>query len=161
MPGPKFIMKRARSEPLPDILASPSEAVASGFTSTNYAPGFCSFTLQLFQQCLHTPSEGWHNQMLGMLYSVEDQNRVTAVRYPEGTGRIDNRAVRLKGMGDLTVAYSSEDRQTYFSFAPKGGYWSTLTTSTPDAKGMCDWKPWTREETGCNESHQNDHPRVR
>jgi hypothetical protein len=99
--------------------------------------------------------------MLGMLYSVEDQNRATAVRYPEGTGRIDNRAVRLKGMGDLTVAYSSEDRQTYFSFAPKGGYWSTLTTSTPDAKGMCDWKPWTREETGCNESHQNDHPRVR
>ena len=153
-------MKRARSEPLPDILVLPPDSVASGSSPADYAPGFCSFKLQLFQQCLHTPSEGWHNQMLGMLYSVEDQSRVTVVRYPEGTGRIDDRSVRLQGMGGLTVAYSSVDRQAYFSFAPKGGYWSTLTTSTPDAKGMCDWKPWTRDETGCDENHQNDHPRV-
>jgi hypothetical protein len=73
--------------------------------------------------------------MLGMLYSIEDNNRVTAAWYPEGTGRIDDRSVKLTGMGDLTVAYSSQDKQMYFSFAPKGGYWSTLTSNTPDAKG--------------------------
>ena len=153
-------MKRVRNEPLPDILSSPLDSVASGYSTANYAPGFCSFKLQLFQQCLHTPSEGWHNQMLGMLYSVEDQNRATAVTYPEGTGRIDGRAVRLGGMGGLKVAYNPEDRQTYFQFEPKGGFWSTLTQSTPDAVGICDWKPWTRDETGCDEGHQNDHPRV-
>ena len=153
-------MKRVRNEPLPDILSSPLDSVASGYSTANYAPGFCSFKLQLFQQCLHTPSEGWHNQMLGMLYSVEDQNRATAVTYPEGTGRIDGRAVRLGGMGGLKVAYNPEDRQTYFQFEPKGGFWSTLTQSTPDAVGICDWKPWTRDEIGCDEGHQNDHPRV-
>jgi hypothetical protein len=160
MPGTESAEKRARSEPLPEILLTPPTAMASGKSSSNYAPGFCSFKLQLFQQCLHTPAEGWHNQMLGMLYSVEDNNHVTAVWYPEGTGRIDDRSVRLNGMGGLTVAYKSQDRQMYFSFAPKGGYWSTLTTDTPDAKGMCSWKPWTRSETVCDENHQNDHPRV-
>ena len=153
-------MKHVRNEPLPDIFSSPLDSVASGYSTANYAPGFCSFKLQLFQQCLHTPSEGWHNQMLGMLYSVEDQNRATVVTYPEGTGRIDGRAVRLRGMGGLKVAYNPEDRQTYFQFEPKGGFWSTLTQSTPDAVGICDWKPWTRDETGCDEGHQNDHPRV-
>ncbi|CAN9288697.1 unnamed protein product [Alternaria alternata] len=160
VPSPKSSMKRVRNEPLPDILSSPLDSVASGYSTANYAPGFCSFKLQLFQQCLHTPSEGWHNEMLGMLYSVEDQNRATAVTYPEGTGRIDGRAVRLGGMGGLKVAYNPEDRQTYFQFEPKGGFWSTLTQSTPDAVGICDWKPWTRDETGCDEGHQNDHPRL-
>jgi hypothetical protein len=161
MSRPKSTVKRARSEPLPEILSAPPNSVASGSSSaSNYAPGFCSFKLQLFQQCLHTPAEGWHNQMLGMLYSIEDNNRVTAVWYPEGTGRIDDRSVKLTGMGDLRVAYSSQDKQMYFSFAPKGGYWSTLTTNTPDAKGMCSWKPWTRNEVGCEEKFNNDHPRV-
>ncbi|KAG9191007.1 hypothetical protein G6011_09095 [Alternaria panax] len=160
IPSPKSSMKRVRNEPLPDILASPPESVANADSAANYAPGFCSFKLQLFQQCLHTPSEGWHNQMLGMLYSVEDQNRVIAATYPEGTGRIDGRSVRLGGMGGLKVAYNPEDRQAYFQFEPKGGFWSTLTLSTPDAVGMCDWKPWTRDETGCDEKRQNDHPRL-
>ncbi|KAH6875800.1 hypothetical protein BKA58DRAFT_454829 [Alternaria rosae] len=159
-PESDFAVKRARSEQLPENLSTPPNSVAASSTSDNYAPGFCSFKLQLFQQCLHTPAEGWHNQMLGMLYSVEDNNRETAVIYPEGTGRIDKGGVRLMGMGGLIVVYSPQDRQTYFSFDPKGGYWSTLTTNTPDAKGICSWNPWTRGETGCDENHQNDHPRL-
>ena len=161
MPESKQTMKRTRDEPLPEILSAPPSSLASGSTTTaNYAPGYCSFKMQLLQQCLHTSSEGWHNQMLGMLYSIQDNNRVTVATYPEGTGRIDDRAVRLTGIGGLKVAYNSQDKQAYFAFEPKGGWWSTATKDAPGIKGLCHWDPWTRNEVECSETTTNDHPRV-
>ncbi|KAF1944747.1 hypothetical protein EJ02DRAFT_420058 [Clathrospora elynae] len=137
----------------PPILLTAVPSPVSGYTSggETYAPGFCSFHLQLFNQCLHTPSEGWHSQMLAMLYSMQDNNRKTVVAYPEGAGRIDNRAMGLMGMGNFKLAYNGADEQMYFSYDKPGGWWSTATKDDGHAFGLCSWGAWTRGSGVCDD----------
>lgn len=115
--------------------------------AASYAHGYCSFKMQLFQQCVQTPQEGWHAEMLGMLYSMEDNDRKTVVTYPDGVGRIDKGAIRLLGMGDFRIAYSNEEKQVYFAF--DGGWWATFTKDDGHAYGLCRWGSWTKPDLVC------------
>ncbi|KAF2825849.1 hypothetical protein CC86DRAFT_254138, partial [Ophiobolus disseminans] len=111
-----------------------------------YAHGYCSFKLQLMQQCLNNPEEKWHNEMLGNIFSIQDNAKQTVVSYPAGAGRIDNRIKWLTGMGDgLHLVY--QDNQVYFKF--DGGLWSTDTKDDGKAYGLCHWGTWSRGEWGC------------
>jgi hypothetical protein len=161
--APKSTEKRDMA--LPPILAdSPTSTTPSTNLSAKdypYAPGMCSFKLQLFNQCLHNPDEDY-SQILGMIYSIQDNNRVTVATYPEGAGRIDGRAVALQGIGELRIGYDLMDNQTYFAYMPVGGWWSTATKDDGNAKGLCAWGAWTREQDICDDSPEayRDHPRV-
>jgi hypothetical protein len=112
--------------------------------------------MQLLQQCLYTPDTDWHTEILGNLFSIEDNNRATAVRYPSGAGRIDGGHIkRLTGMGDdgLSLAYWSDDK-VYFRF--DGGLWDTGTQDDGKAYGLCSWGEWTRGEIECAEESRRE-----
>ncbi|CAO2655178.1 Nn.00g102420.m01.CDS01 [Neocucurbitaria sp. VM-36] len=123
----------------------------SDTSAASYAHGYCSFKMQLFNQCIHTPEDGWHSQMLGLLYSIEDNDHKTAVTYPEGAGRIDRGAIRLTGMGDFRLAYNNDDKQVYFAF--DGGWWATSTKDDGKAFGLCKWNAWTKPDLVCVPEH--------
>jgi hypothetical protein len=164
--APKQIKSRAERA-LPPILArepaftSLSANISMSSKDFPYAPGICRFNLQLFNQCLHSPEEDY-SQMLGMIYSIRDDNNVIVATYPEGAGRLDARSVALQGIGELRMGYNTDDNQMYFAYLPVGGWWSTGEPDDGDAKGMCRWGAWTREAGACDDSEEayNDHPRV-
>jgi hypothetical protein len=164
--APKSIKSRATERPLPPILAGKPTSVSlsanismSLSSDIPYAKGICRFHLQLFNQCLHNPDEDY-SQILGMIYSIQDNNMATVATYPEGAGRIDGRAVGLQGIGELRIAYNTDDNQVYFSYLPVGGWWSTGEPDDGDAKGVCKWGAWTRPADKCDTNSNNDHPRV-
>jgi hypothetical protein len=162
--APKSIKSRAAERPLPPVLArEPAQITMSANISTSsdipYAKGICSFHLQLFNQCLHNPDEDY-SQYLGMIYSIQDNNKTTVATYPEGAGRLDGRSVALQGIGELRMAYNTDDNHMYFSYLPVGGWWSTGEPDDGDAKGMCRWDLWTRPQDKCDLDSNNDHPRV-
>jgi hypothetical protein len=113
-----------------------------------YAHGYCSFKLQLMQQCLFTPTENWHNEMLGNIFSIQDSAGNTAVSYPSGAGCIDNRIKLLTGMGD-GLYITHQDNKVWFKF--DGGKWDTSTQDDGNAYGLCNWGKWSRMEWGCEE----------
>ncbi|KAF1837747.1 hypothetical protein BDW02DRAFT_565672 [Decorospora gaudefroyi] len=159
-------IKRAENDAiaLPPILSNPSPPTlpATGSTtgsSLPYAPGHCSFHLQLFSQCLHTPTAGWHTQTLGMIHSIQDNNRETVATYPEGAGRIDDRAVALTGIGELRIGYDTKVEEVFFAFDKVGGWWSTGTKDAEGIMGLCEWGAWTRPQGKCDES-VSEHPRL-
>jgi hypothetical protein len=84
------------------------------------------------------------------MYSLQDNKQNTVSQWPEGVGRIDDRAVRLTGIGELKLAYSTEDKQMYFSFDKPGGWWSTSIKDEGDPYGLCHWGAWTRDELVCD-----------
>jgi hypothetical protein len=116
--------------------------------------------MQLFQQCLYSPSDDWHTEILGNLYSIEDNDRKTAIRFPEGAGRIDGGRIKhLTGMGSegLYVTYWNDDK-VYFRF--DGGLWDTSTSDNGNAYGLCQWGAWTKDRIDCGEKNAGQY-RVR
>jgi len=132
-----------------DALSTSTIQMPGTILSPSYAHGYCSFKMQLMQQCLHNPSENWHNEILGNLFSIEDADRKTVVAFPEGAGRIDGQIKRLTGMGDgLYITYHTNS-QVYFRY--DGALWDTTTKDDGKAQGLCHWGPWSRGEWGCEE----------
>ena len=139
---------RDDNDPLEAISALSNDVVQIGGNdfSASYAHGYCSFKMQLVQQCMNNPKENWHNEILGNLYSIEDANRKTVVRYPDGAGRIDNTIKRLTNFGDgLLLTY--KDNIVFFRFDEAS--WNTKTPDDGHANGLCHWSEWTRPEWGC------------
>ncbi|KAF1846932.1 uncharacterized protein K460DRAFT_50539 [Cucurbitaria berberidis CBS 394.84] len=147
----KHVQARTISSALDLVPVGQVSPVGGDTSAVPYAHGYCSFKMQLSNQCIHTPEQGWHSQMLGMLYSIEDNDRKTAVMYPNGVGRIDQGAIRLLGMGDFRLAYSNDDKQVYFAF--NGGWWATNTKDDGHAFGLCSWNPWTKPDLVCIPEH--------
>ena len=145
--GSKFTVNpRSITPDLPSILAlDPTTATAPvdpALGDTAYSPGHCSFSLTLFNECIYSPAENWHTQLIALLPSIQDNDRRTVVTYPEGAGRIDAGAKRLLGMGDFRIAYDSNDGQVYFSY--NGGWWATNTKDDGKAFGLCQWGSWSK-----------------
>jgi hypothetical protein len=92
------------------------------------------------------------------MYSLQDNSQNTVSVWSEGVGRIDDRAVRFTGIGELKLAYDTEDKQMYFSFDKPGGWWSTSTKDEGDSYGFCEWGAWTRNELVCD--GENEYLRV-
>ncbi|KAF2126459.1 hypothetical protein P153DRAFT_346215 [Dothidotthia symphoricarpi CBS 119687] len=130
------------------LIESVSPATGNTLAAT-YAHGVCSYKLQLFQECIHTPAANWHTQTLGLLFSIEDNDHKTVVRFPEGAGDIQERHIMLTNIGTgLHLLYHSDDR-TYFRFDEC--YWDTATKHDDRACGLCDVKAWTKQEMQCDE----------
>jgi hypothetical protein len=111
-----------------------------------------SVHMQLFEQCLFTPAEAWHTQVLGNIFSIADNTHKPYALYPEGAGRIDHdRVVRLTGMGGGLVLTYHTNNQTYFGFDT--GRWNTLTKDDGKGVGFCDWTgKWTKDVLACDET---------
>jgi len=136
--------------PFPDFTSSSISSVSPTSFNASYAHGYCSFKLQLMEQCLHNPVELWHTEMLGNIFSIQDGERQTAVVYKEGAGRIDERAKWLGGLGGGVTFTFFHDQKTYFRFDGKN--WDSESKDNGDDKwvGVCQQLPFSRASLSCS-----------
>jgi hypothetical protein len=99
------------------------------------------------------PEDRWHTEILGNLFSIQDNDHKTAVSYPEGAGRIDGKIKRLTGMGDGLYLTYWTNNQVYFRY--DNGLWDTTTKDDGHAYGLCNWSPWTRDPIDCSEKNSS------
>lgn len=141
-------------DPFSDFSSLAVSSVSGSKVNASYAHGTCSFKLQLMEQCLHNPTELWHTEMLGNIFSIQDGERTTAVVYPEGAGRIDERAKQLVNIGrnGLMLTFF-HDQKTYFRFDGKS--WDTGSKDDGDDKwiGVCQQRPFSRGTLNCSAEH--------
>ena len=114
----------------------------------DFAHGMCSFHNPLFQECVHTPKDGWNVQTLGLLNYIWDNNDQLIVRYPEHTVRIDGRVKLLTNIGDGLRVTFSNDGNAYFGYGDC--VWGSQTEADKNACGYCEWGPWTSDTLQCN-----------
>jgi hypothetical protein len=151
LPVTEPVLSAHTTDPISDFLSLSVSSVAGSELNASYAHGTCSFKLQLMEQCLHNPTELWHTEMLGNIFSIQDGERATAVVYPEGAGRIDERAKQLVNIGrnGLMLTFF-HDQKTYFRFDGKS--WDTDSKDEGDEKwiGVCQQRPFSRETLSCS-----------
>jgi len=126
--------------------------VSTKSVNATYAHGYCSFHLQLMHQCLHNPTELWHTEMLGNIFSIQDGDRKTVVMYPEGAGRIDERQKRLGSIGQngLQMVFF-HDQKTYFRFDGKSWDSGSKDDGNDKWSGVCRQEQWSREKLECRQ----------
>ncbi|KAH7067331.1 hypothetical protein BKA63DRAFT_116313 [Paraphoma chrysanthemicola] len=129
------------------FISSPDTTTSASLLTPAWAHGACSFTLTLSNQCLHNPAANWHLEMFGNIPSIEDADRKTIVRYPNGAGRIDSRVKLLTGMGNGLYLTYHTDGKVYFRW--DNGPWDTGTPDDGVSPGLCHWGAWNRGAIEC------------
>lgn len=140
------------NNPLEDLTALSTNAILITGTDihADYVHGWCNFRMQLKQQCVNKPNEGWHNEMLNYLPNIYDPEGKVVISFPQNDTRIDwpNKR-RYRGFGQDGLQMVWQNGQVYYDF--DGGRWDTTTKDDGMQYGKCTWLPWTRGEWGCEE----------